>query len=142
MNAIFQMTVSATGPGASLNVKLDGQSRWQGELGIEPSTVSFEIDDDQEAQHQLVIEMSGKTQEHTRIDEQGNIISDLLVNIKDVTLDDIPLDPTIPELAIYQHDFNGNGPETTENFYGTMGCNGTITLPFYTPIYLWLLEIA
>jgi hypothetical protein len=27
-----------------------------------------------------------------------------------------------------------------DKFYGSMGCNGTITFEFNTPFYLWLLE--
>jgi len=142
MNAIFQMTVSATSPGAVLDIKLNGDSKWQGSVGNDSAVISFEVNDSEETQHELTIEMSGKTQEHTRIDDQGNIISDLLVTIKDITLDSIPLDQNMPELCSYHHDFNGNGPATQEKFYGTMGCNGVVIMPFYTPVYLWLLEIV
>jgi len=44
------------------------------------------------------------------------------------------------KLAQYQHDFNGTGNPTIDKFYGEMGCNGTVSLKFTTPIYLWLLE--
>jgi len=44
------------------------------------------------------------------------------------------------ELATYTHDFNGTKELTQEKFYGVMGCNGTVSLKFATPIYLWLLE--
>lgn len=142
MNAIFQMTVSATAPGSVLDIKLDGASKWRGPVGTDATVISFEVNDSEETQHELIMEMSGKTQEHTRIDEQGNIVSDLLVTIKDITLDSIPLDQNMSEICSYQHDFNGNGPVTTEKFYGTIGCNGVITMPFYTPVYLWLLEIV
>jgi hypothetical protein len=43
-------------------------------------------------------------------------------------------------VAKYQHDFNGTGKLTTQNFYGELGCNGTVSLKFSTPIYIWLLE--
>jgi len=42
--------------------------------------------------------------------------------------------------ATYTHNFNGTQAETTDKFYGEMGCNGTVSLRFTTPIYLWLLE--
>ena len=40
----------------------------------------------------------------------------------------------------FQHDFNGTQPEIKDTFFGEMGCNGTVSLRFTTPIYLWLLE--
>ena len=44
------------------------------------------------------------------------------------------------EQAVYTHDFNGTQPEIEDTFFGEMGCNGTVSLRFTTPIYLWLLE--
>jgi hypothetical protein len=41
---------------------------------------------------------------------------------------------------VYEHDYNGTGTLTQEKFYGQMGCNGTVSLAFCTPIYMWLLE--
>mgnify|MGYP003352455181 CR=1 FL=1 len=40
----------------------------------------------------------------------------------------------------YRHDYNGTGQPTEDNFFGVLGCNGTVELRFTTPIYLWLLE--
>ena len=41
---------------------------------------------------------------------------------------------------IYRHDYNGTTDPFDDEFYGEMGCNGTVSLKFTTPIYLWLLE--
>jgi hypothetical protein len=84
--------------------------------------------------------LSGKTSEHTRITEQGEIVSDVTVQIKDIAFDDIVIDQIFSELAEYHHDFNGTQSAVIERFYGTMGCNGTVRLQFTTPIYIWLLE--
>jgi hypothetical protein len=46
----------------------------------------------------------------------------------------------VTEQAVYTHDFNGTQQEIQDEFYSEMGCNGTVSLKFSTPIYLWLLE--
>jgi hypothetical protein len=51
----------------------------------------------------------------------------------------MPIDHTIDQL-VYEHNANGTGPLVQDKFYGEMGCNGTVTLEFSSPTYLWLLE--
>lgn len=96
------------------------------------------VDDNKE--HELRIEISGKHKMHTKIDEQGNIIKDVVVNIKNITVDGIDISQLFMEKVVYKHTFNGTQPEIQDSFYGAAGCNGTISLKFTTPIYLWLLE--
>ena len=84
--------------------------------------------------------MFGKTPAHTVVDEQGNIVSDAMINISKISVDDIDITQVVHELSVYQHDFNGSQPVIEDKFYGDMGCNGTVRLNFTTPIYLWLLE--
>ena len=99
----------------------------------------FELDDN-EADHELRFVMNNKTTEHTIIDDQNNIIADARLIISDVAFDEIKLGQMIVDQAVYTHNFNGTHPETIDKFYGEMGCNGTVSLNFSTPIYLWLLE--
>ena len=91
-------------------------------------------------EHELKFVLKNKTKEHTQIDETGNIVSDAVLTIADVAFDKIKLGNTLTELATYIHDFNGFGKTIQEKFHGVMGCNGTVSLKFSTPIYLWLLE--
>jgi hypothetical protein len=42
--------------------------------------------------------------------------------------------------AVYTHDFNGSQPPVDDKFFGDLGCNGTVSLKFTAPTYLWLLE--
>jgi len=105
-----------------------------------PEELSVEVDDDAVFEHSLRIVLYGKCQEHTRIDEAGNIVSDARLIIKDFAFDEIRLGHMVTELAVYTHDFNGTGAETQERFHGEIGCNGTVELKFSTPIYLWLLD--
>ena len=101
--------------------------------------VKYQISDS-DGEHQLKFVMKHKLPEHTQIDSTGQIIKDARILLEDVCFDGITLGHLIIEQAVYSHDFNGTGPATTEKFYGDIGCNGTVTLNFTTPIYLWLLE--
>lgn len=98
-----------------------------------------EINDD-DGEHELRFVLKNKTIDHTQINESGQIIKDACLTVNEVTFDDIALGHTFIEKTKYTHNFNGTQEEITENFYGAMGCNGTVKLAFTTPIYLWLLE--
>jgi hypothetical protein len=106
----------------------------------ETEHVEIELDDTLEAEHNLEIVMSGKTQDHTKLDEQGNIVKDALLKISNVIIDDMDISQLLQQLSIYTHDFNGTKTLTQAPFYGYMGCNGTVSFKFSTPYYLWLLE--
>jgi uncharacterized membrane protein YkoI len=101
--------------------------------------VSVEIDND-EGEHEFKFVMKNKTQEHTTIDDDGNIVEDAVLSIANVTVDDIKLEHLFVEKSVYYHDFNGSQDSIKDKFFGVMGCNGYVSLRFTTPIYLWLLE--
>ena len=95
---------------------------------------------DDDGEHRLRVAISGKTADHTQIDDQGNIIKDATLKISAVTIDGIDVNQLFLDRCVYTHDFNGTQPEIEDTFHGTAGCNGTIVFEFTTPIYLWLLE--
>lgn len=95
---------------------------------------------DDEGQHELRFVMKNKTADHTIIDATGNIEKDACLIISDVNFNEIPLGQILIDRAVYTHDFNGSQDQIEDQFFGTMGCNGTVSLKFSTPIYLWLLE--
>ena len=101
--------------------------------------ICYEINDD-DADHVLRFVLKNKLPEHTSITESGEIESDARLLIKNIQFDDMDCDLITYQSALYHHDFNGTGAPTQERFYGEMGCNGTVSLKFTTPIYLWLLE--
>lgn len=107
---------------------------------VGPTVVSVEVEDADDVEHELKFVLKNKTQEHTTVDESGNILKDSVVEIKNIKFDDINLGHMFFEQAVYHHNFNGNGLDTEDKFYGTMGCNGSVVLKFTTPMYLWLLE--
>ena len=102
-------------------------------------TYSIEIPNDP-GEHELKFILKNKTAFQTTIDAEGNIISDATLTISNLAFDEIELGQLVTELSTYTHDFNGTKETTQERFYGEMGCNGTVSLKFNTPIYLWLLE--
>lgn len=106
----------------------------------ETENVEIYLDDTQEAEHELEIVMSGKTQDHTKLDSDGKIIQDALLNINSMSIDDVDISSLLYQLATYSHDFNGTADSRRFPFYGSMGCNGTVSFKFSTPYYLWLLE--
>lgn len=101
--------------------------------------ISVEVNND-DADHELRFILKNKTAEHTQVDESGKIIKDANLTIKDLAFDDIKLGHLFVKESVYIHDFNGAGPETKQQFFGEMGCNGTVSLKFATPMYLWILE--
>lgn len=104
-------------------------------------TVAYEHNmTDTDGEHSLRFVMKGKTPDHTKINEDGEIVSDARIIIKDIEFDDISLKQMFTDLAVYTHDFNGTGDQIQDKFYGEMGCNGVVELKFTTPIYVWLLE--
>ncbi len=105
----------------------------------EKITFSHDIPDD-DGEHELRIVMLGKTSEHTKIDEAGNIVKDATLQISNVVIDDIDVNQLFLEKCVYTHNFNGTQPEIADTFHGVAGCNGIISFEFSTPIYLWLLE--
>ena len=101
--------------------------------------ISLNIADD-DSDHELKFVLKNKTQEHTKIDDAGNIVQDAVIEIRNLKFDEIDLGQIFYDQSVYQHNFNGTGAETQQQFYGTMGCNGSVSLKFSTPMYLWLLE--
>ncbi len=105
----------------------------------EKITFSHDISDD-DGEHELRIVLSGKTTDHTKVDEAGNIVKDATLQISNVVIDEIDINQLFLDKCVYTHNFNGTQPEIKDTFHGVAGCNGTISFEFSTPIYLWLLE--
>jgi hypothetical protein len=71
--------------------------------------------------------------------EDGNIVKDTVIKVKQVELDNVDITSMLPinkDNFYYIH----NGSSEKNIFYDTMGVNGTSTLEFTTPFYVWLLE--
>lgn len=134
-------TLDTTDPEAALGFEawVDDQKFFDTDHVQAQQQVVVEIADD-DGEHELRFVLKNKTSDHTQIDEAGNIVADARLIITDLSFDEIQLGHMVTEHAVYTHDFNGTGQPTQDKFYGEMGCNGTVSLKFSTPIYLWLLE--
>ena len=95
---------------------------------------------DDDGDYELRVVLTGKTSDHTQVDEAGTIIKDATLAISNFEIDGLDVNQLFFEKCVYTHDFNGTQPEIADNFFGIAGCNGTISFRFSTPIYLWLLE--
>ena len=136
----FEISSTDTAVALGIQVWIDDVCVHQHSHVTETYHVRHEINDDEEKSHQLKIVLTGKTAEHTQLDDDGNITKDAMLSIRDMTFDGINIDKLVHTLATYQHDFNGTQSQCLDEFFGHMGCNGSVTLEFTTPSYLWLLE--
>jgi len=105
--------------------------------GITPITYEFAED---ESDHSLKFVLKNKTTDHTTVDNDGTIVNDALLTVKDFEFDGINIDHTFFENAVYTHNYNGSDNWVDEKFYGHVGCNGKVELKFSTPFYMWLME--
>ena len=106
--------------------------------GDTPTVYEFNKD---ETDHSFRIVLKNKTIDHTTVDDSGKILSDALISIKDISFDEINIDQLFFENAVYSHKTNNEDNELLDyDFYGHLGCNGTVTFNFYTPFHIWLLE--
>jgi len=154
MNTVkLEFDVGTTNAECKLGVKvtLDNNIIYNNAHVTTTDHVSHDIDD-QDAEHELTIELYGKLPTHTEVDTDGNIVKDSLITVENFKIDDIDISSILTNFpnALYQdvpthiiqycHDFNGTKSAIVDRFHGSLGCNGTVRLKFTTPVYLWLLE--
>jgi hypothetical protein len=140
-NIVISCRIDTTDASAALGLEVwvDDQKHFDTDHVQAAEKISIELAEDESA-HELRLVMKNKMSDHTQVDKHGNIIADATLIISDLAFDEIQLGHIVTEQAVYTHDFNGTGPSTQDKFYSEMGCNGTVSLKFSTPIYLWLLE--
>lgn len=102
-------------------------------------TIIYDIDESP-ADHELKLVMSGKTSEHTIVDDNGQITSDIFFIVNRLEFEELDMKEIfcLGRRSRHRHSFNSAEPEFDDEFYGEIGCNGTVFMPFSTPIYLWL----
>lgn len=94
-----------------------------------------------EGDHTLKIRLENKTNSDTIL-TNGEIVKDMLLNIDDISIDDISLGNLLwsAEYHLDQpHEFQGK-TVTQLNHCVNLGWNGTYILKFSSPFYIWLLE--
>lgn len=138
---LISAEISATNPDAKLGLEIWLDDTMIKDINPVAEPVCFQTElDDADGEHELKFVLKNKLPEHTTIDSNGDIMADALIAISDIQFDEIKLGQLVNQFAKYSHNFNGTGPDVVEPFNHSMGCNGTVSLKFTTPMYLWLLE--
>ena len=151
----FKIGLSGTHPEkqAQYRIGVSGKGKVFGVLNVptgETEYIEFEAELP-EGDHTLDIEFLNKGFGDTVLDEHGEIISDMLLNIDSIEIDEIDLGPLKWTLSqyrpIYPKDYvqnvikeTGAEPKEVVESCVNMGWNGKWSLPFQSPFYIWLLE--
>ena len=115
----------------------------------EPTVIEFEKELTEGEKYKLTISRSGKDIKQTVLNAEGKIEKDQLLHIKSIEIDEIDIGalvyeglytPTYPEPWYSQQIEAGQTPEKTFKNVTAMGHNGSWTLSFESPFYMWLLE--
>ncbi|NDB57862.1 hypothetical protein EB001_05400 [bacterium] len=96
-----------------------------------------------EGDHVLQIRLVDKQNRHTPVDENGNILADQLLNIKQIEIDEIELDYLFYQLGKYHKQTATEfvyEEEPLPESYKNLGWNGEWRLNFTVPTYIWFLE--
>lgn len=124
-----------------LEVYVDQDKIFQSTAQTTIQTVICDIVDSP-AKHELKLVMSGKNRTHTKLDGEGKILSDIFFKIDRLEFEELDMWEVfcLGRHSRHRHSFNSTQPEFDDEFYGEIGCNGTVFMPFETPVYLWLSE--
>lgn len=142
---------SSHGKSPEFSISVNDKKFFDTKLIGNSTTEYFEFDAEiNEGDCFLTIEFKNKTVYDTVLDQEGNIIEDLLLNIDSIEIDEIDLGsllwtaskyyPNYP--VVYKTKMQSEGvnlPELVDNCVN-LGWNGKWTLPFQSPFYIWLLE--
>jgi hypothetical protein len=137
----FACQISTTNADAALGLEiwLDAVKIYNNDHVSATETFHYDFPDI-DGDHELQFVMKNKLSQHTKIDDTGNIVEDARLVINNLEFEEIELTQLFNDRAVYTHNFNGTQPEIKDQFFGEMGCNGTVSLQFTTPMYMWLLE--
>ena len=94
-----------------------------------------------EGDYELKIRLENKTNADTVI-ENGEVVKDMLLNIDDITIDDISLGNILWSAEYILDKPQIYKGQTIDHLDGcvNLGWNGTYILKFSSPLYIWLLE--
>lgn len=139
----FEITLGATAwnKRPEFSVWLDDEKIAQDIIASDNHVVKFDrlISN---GEHSLKIRLENKDQKTDTVISNGEIVKDLLLNIDNITIDDIGLGNLLWD-ANYVLDcpqeYQGKTITKLDNCVN-LGWNGTYVLNFTSPFYIWLLE--
>ena len=125
------------------SVWLDDHAVIQSEIASPAEQIiSFERRID-EGQHELKIRLENKAAAGTdTVIENGEVVKDMLLNIDDITIDDISLGNLLWSAEYILDKKRIYKGQEIDHLDGcvNLGWNGTYVLKFTSPFYIWLLE--
>jgi hypothetical protein len=114
-----------------------------------PDLIEFEHECAEGKEYILIIKRSGKVTNQTVVDDNGDIVKDQLLHIKNIEIDEIDIGSLVYE-GVYTPDYpepwatqqRQAGVELQESFKNVtrIGHNGIWRFKFESPFYMWLLE--
>jgi hypothetical protein len=151
-NLHFRIGLSGTGEKLpEFKISVGGTEYVHSTLSVTHAVEYFEFNAEIiEGAHSLDIAFLNKKVQDTRLDIDGNIVEDLLLNIDSIEIDEIDIGnlkwtasvytPLYPE-SYKQHVLSAGQQISNEvKNCVNLGWNGTWSLPFTSPVYIWLLE--
>lgn len=149
----FKIGLSSTGTEKHPHFRISLNKEEKISASLESNDVSYYEFDAEVAEGELIldIEFLNKGFGDTVIDEQGNILSDLILNIESIEIDEIelstlkwsnseyrPIYPSKHVISVLKE--TGKKPDDVVKNCVNLGWNGKWSLPFQSPFYIWLLE--
>jgi hypothetical protein len=114
-----------------------------------PNVIEFEHEFMGGEKSELIIKRSGKSNNQTVVNDNGDLLKDQLLHIKGIEIDEIDLGALVYE-GLYTPDYpepwatqqREAGVELRDSFKNVtcIGHNGKWRLKFESPFYMWLLE--
>tara|TARA_Y100000114_G_scaffold34531_1_gene30020 strand:- start:2428 stop:2868 length:441 start_codon:yes stop_codon:yes gene_type:complete len=117
-----------------LVIKIDDRTLHMDVSGAKSTTIDKKISVEP-GDHLLTLSVSNKNNRSTVVDEHNNILADSYVKIKKLFIDEIDFGRIM--LSESKHVDNNNNITISP---GGVYTNGTWSLNFTTPVYIWLLE--
>jgi len=130
-------------------VSIDDQVKFDNTITVENNVVEFSHTLLFNQPHKLMIKRSGKTDDQVRkntdgtYDDQMLIISKIVidgVNVQNIIYTDSYYEPNYPKIWAKQQELAGIVLEKKVIAETHLGHNGTWTLPFTSPFYLFLMD--
>jgi hypothetical protein len=138
MNLQLEFSANKNCEDVFLEIYCDNKKLIKSSAQYATQTISLDIDEVQ-ADHVLTLVMSGKNASHTKIDDQEQMVDDVYFLIQKLEFEQLDMKEIFClGYPCYTHSFNSADPVFVDEFYGQLGCNGTVELCFSTPIFLWL----
>lgn len=122
------------------SIWLDDELIVQNDLTLGTDTIKF-AREVAKGDHAIKIRLENKTNQDTVV-KDGEIVNDMLINIDDITIDDISLGNLIwsaEYLLDEPQEYQGKTIDHLDHCIN-LGWNGTYILKFSSPFYIWLLE--